>query len=130
LTGTPFPDTFAMPYVRRDAQGRIESLHRHPQPSATEFVEPGDPQLQALFGAQAEPETFEALDAAFVRVAEDLVELLLAKNLVTITDLPVEAQTKFLARRKLRDRLAGRAPQPFAASGFVDVIDDTAFGPL
>lgn len=119
-----------MPYVRRDAQGRIESLHRHPQPQATEFVDPGDPELQALFGEHAEPETFESLDASFVRVAEDLLELMLAKNLVTITDLPLEAQNKLLARRSVRDRLAGRTTQPFAASGFAEVIDDTAFGPL
>lgn len=119
-----------MPYVRRDAQGRIESLHRHPQPSATEFIEPGDPQLQALFGEHAEPETFEALDASFVRVAEDLLELMIAKNLLTITDLPIEAQNKLLSRRGLRDRLAGRPTQGYAASGFGEIIDDTAFGPL
>lgn len=119
-----------MPYVQRNAEGRIESVHRHPQPQATEFLEAGDRQLLAFFDGSGEPETFEGLDASFVRVAEDLVEVLLAKNLITITDLPPQAQAKYLARRGLRDQLAGRATQPFAASGFAEVIDDTAFGPL
>lgn len=119
-----------MPYVHRDALGRIESIHRQPQPGATEFLEPGDPQLQAFFGEDAQPQTFTDLDAAFVRVAEDLLEVLLAKNLVTITDLPPHAQAKLLARRAARDRLAGSVTLTFVASGFAEIIDDTAFGAL
>lgn len=119
-----------MPYVQRSADGRIESVHRHPQPHATEFLEAGDPQLLAFFDGSGEPETFDGLDAQFVRVAEDLLEVMLAKNLITITDLPPHAQAKYLNRRVYRDQQAGRTTTPFAASGFAEIIDDTAFGPL
>ena len=119
-----------MPYVQRNATGKIESVHRHPQPHATEFLEAGDPQLLAFFDGSSEPETFEGLDAQFVRVAEDLVEVLLAKNLITITDLPPEAQAKLFARKSFRERSAGQAPRLFGHSGFAEVIDDTGFGPL
>jgi hypothetical protein len=119
-----------MPYVQRNAQGQIESVHRHPGPNASEFIEFSDPQLQAFLGQTAEPESFERLDAGFVRVVEDLIDVLVAKNLILITDLPAEAQAKLFARKSFRDRAAGQAPRLFGASGFAEIIDDTGFGPL
>lgn len=119
-----------MPYVQRNAAGKIESVHRQPQPHATEFLAAGDPQLLAFFDGSGEAESFEGLDAQFVRVAEDLVEVLLAKNLIAITDLPPQAQAKYLNRRVYRDQQSGRTTTPFAATGFAEIIDDTAFGPL
>lgn len=119
-----------MPYVQRNALGQIESLHRHPEPHASEFLEFSDAEVQAFLGEASEPESFERLDADFVRVAEDVLMLLIAKNLVTVTDLPAQAQAKLFARQSFRDRIAGRASNTFAASGFAEVIDDTSFGPL
>lgn len=118
-----------MPYVQRNALGQIESVHRHPEPQASEFLEFADPELQVFLGQASEPESFGRLDAEFVRVAEDVLMLLIAKNVVTITDLPAQAQAKLFARQSFRDRIAGRATN-FAASGFAEVIDDTSFGPL
>lgn len=119
-----------MPYVQRDARGRIESMHRQPQANAVEFLEFTDPELQAFLGQASEPENFERLDAGFVRVVEDLIDVLLAKNLITITDLPAEAQAKLFARKSFRERSAGQAPRLFGNTGFAEVIDDTGFGPL
>jgi hypothetical protein len=119
-----------MPYVQRNIQGQIESVHRQPEPKAIEFLEFTDPELQAFLGLASEPENFERLDAGFVRVVEDLIDVLIAKNLITITDLPPQAQAKLFARKSFRERSAGQAPRLFGNSGFAEVIDDTGFGPL
>lgn len=41
-------------------------------------------------------------DQGMVRVLEDLIETLIAKNLIRFTDLPEAAQAKLLERRSLR----------------------------
>jgi len=119
-----------VPYIQRDARGRIESIHRQPQALASEFLEFGDAEVQAFLGQASEPENFDRLDAGFVRVVEDLIDVLLAKNLITITDLPAAAQAKLFARKSFRERVAGQAPRLFGNTGFAEVIDDTGFGPL
>jgi hypothetical protein len=119
-----------MPYVQRDLHGAIEAVHRRPQPQASEFLEASDPELLAFFADAREPENFARLDASFVRVSEDLIDVLIAKHLITITDLPPEAQAKLFARKSFRERSAGQAPRLFGSSGFAEVIDDTGFGPL
>jgi hypothetical protein len=119
-----------MPYIQRNVHGQIESVHRQPDLKASEFLEFSAPELQAFLGQASEPENFERLDAGFVRVVEDLIDVLIARNVITITDLPPQAQAKLFARKSFRDRMAGRAPRLFGNSGFAEVIDDTGFGPL
>ena len=119
-----------MPYVQRNAMGAIESVHRQPDSHASEFVEFAAPELQAFLGLASEPENFARLDASFVRVVEDLMDVLIARNVITITDLPPQVQAKLFARKSFRDRMAGRAPRLFGNSGFAEVIDDTGFGTL
>ena len=119
-----------MPYIQRNAQGKIESVHRKPNVDASEFLEFDAPELQAFLGQASEPESFERLDADFVRVVEDLLDMLIARNLITITDLPPQAQAKLFARKSFRDQQAGQAPRLFGNSGFASIIDDTGFGKL
>ena len=58
-----------MPYIRRNAEGRVDSLHRSADPG-TEFLPDGHPEVQAFVGGGTRPE-FDQLDADFVRVIED-----------------------------------------------------------
>jgi hypothetical protein len=49
----------------------------------------------------------QALDQAdrdFIRVIEDVVELLIDKGVFMFTELPPQAQAKILKRQRLRDR--------------------------
>ncbi len=48
-----------------------------------------------------------ATDAAMARVIEDLVDVLIAKGVITEADLPDPARQKIDARRQLRQRLGG-----------------------
>lgn len=94
-----------MPYVRRDPEGRLLSLHREAEAGAQEFVADDTPEVQAFVAALA-PDSFKALDADFVRVLEDLIDVLIAKHVINLTDLPGEAQDKLYARRTHRHSTA------------------------
>jgi hypothetical protein len=48
----------------------------------------------------------EQSDLEMIRVYEDLVDLLVSKNLVLLTDLPLPAQEKLLRRKRLRTMLS------------------------
>lgn len=120
-----------MPYVHRNAQGEIESLHRSATLDATEYLPQSAEEVQRFLGREAHADAYARLDADVVRVLEDLVGVLAAKGLLRVTDLPPAAQAKLFARQEYRDRQTEPAPlEPFAPSGFVDIIDDSAFAAL
>ncbi len=120
-----------MPYAHRNANGQIDSLHRSPTHDATEFVDNADMDLQRFLSDQAAPNGFGRLDAEFVRVLEDVIDVLLGNGALRVTDLPPAAQAKLLIRKDWRVGFGGLvARNDFAASGFVEVIDDSAFGDL
>jgi len=48
---------------------------------------------------------FATLDGAFVRVLEDVIDPLIEKGVLRLTDLPEEAQNKLAERKGLRRRL-------------------------
>ena len=112
-----------MPYIRRDSAGHIESLHRNPSAAATEFRSDADSEVQAFVGIGDEPQRdFTRLDADFVRVIEDVIDTLIGKNLLNITDLPAEAQAKLFARKSFRERVSKNSLRLFEPTGFRDVI--------
>jgi hypothetical protein len=100
-----------MPYIRRDADGQIASLHREPEPGAAEFLPDADPQVQAFVGRPVTEveDGFTRLDADFVRVVEDVIDVLIARHLINITDLPPEAYAKLCSRKGYRGRAQQRA---------------------
>src|SRR5207244_655857 len=70
------------------------------------------------------------LDASFVRVIEDVIDTLIVKNIINITDLPGEAQAKLFARKSFRERVVKNSLRLFSDSAYSTVIDDTNFGGL
>jgi hypothetical protein len=92
-------------HVFRDANGAIQSISREIRPG-DELLNENDPEIQRFLNAGAEP-SFNAADADFVRVLEDLIDTLIMKNVIHQTDLPAPAQKKLMARKGLRTRLHG-----------------------
>lgn len=93
-------------HVVRSADGSIQSLSRLQQPDS-EMLDEHNPEIQQFFNAgRAEP-TFDAADADFVRVIEDLIDTLIMKNVIRHTDLPEAAQRKLMLRKGLRNRMQG-----------------------
>lgn len=110
-----------MPYIRRNAQGEIESLHRE-HSEGGEFLDARHEQVQSFLGRTGEEGSFDRLDADFVRVIEDLIDTLLTRNILNITDLPAEAQHKLFARKSFRERSAKNSLQLFNHSGSDEVV--------
>jgi hypothetical protein len=110
-----------MPFVQRDTSGAISSLHRS-DPGAAEFLADDHPDVRAFVGAGPGDE-FERLDADFVRVIEDLIDTLIMKNVINITDLPDQAQAKLFARKSFRERVSKSSLRLFAPpTDFGDVV--------
>jgi hypothetical protein len=112
-----------MPYIRRNADASIESLHRHAEQDAQEFLDGDHAEVRAFVGrVTPDGEDFSSLDADFVRVIEDVIDALLSKNIINAIDLPAEAQAKLFARKSFRDRASRNALNLFAPHGSDDVI--------
>lgn len=101
-----------MPYVRRDATGRIVALTATAErdgdeqlaathPEVAEFLRGGPP-------TAVSPHTnLSESDIGMARVVEDLVDALVDRGLLMFTDLPSPAQSKLLERRRLRQAAKG-----------------------
>jgi len=102
-----------MPYVQRDSEGGISAVSIEKTASISEWIEPDVPELKDYLSrlASSAPEVAGALaesDHALVRVVDDLVNVLIEKNLMRFTDLPEAAQKKLMARQSLRQSLNSR----------------------
>jgi len=91
-------------HVSRNADGAIQTVSRQPQ-LGSEMLDENDPEIQGFF--KATTPAFNAADADFVRVLEDLIDTLILKNVIHQTDLPAAAQQKLMARKGLRNRIQG-----------------------
>ncbi|MCS2609025.1 tryptophan synthase subunit beta like protein [Halomonas dongshanensis] len=92
-----------MLYIKRNAQGEIVMLSKEPLDDANETIAPDSPEVFAFLAAQTgQSAQFIASDLAFVRVVEDMLEVLLEKGVLSFTDLPPAAQSKIMERKSLR----------------------------
>jgi hypothetical protein len=102
-----------MPYAKRNFFGQIESLHQSPAPGAEEAIDPANPEVRAFLGLSAEassdkpskaapapPADFDQMDADFVRVLEDIIDLLIVKNVITNSTMSAVIDT---ARDAIRE---------------------------
>lgn len=95
-----------MPFVKRDAVGNIIAVSQNATGDFSEEVHSDDPQLLTFVSCVSDDKHMMAkTDLDFVRVVEDLVELLVAKNYIRFTDLPVKAQEKMRKRKTLRGQM-------------------------
>lgn len=104
-----------MPYVLLNPDGQISSLHRDPQPGA-DFLASDDARVRAFLDDGGEPaRQFASLDADLVRVLEDLIDALIQRNVLMVTDLPLEAQQKLFNRKNVRDQMKNYSLQLFGS---------------
>jgi len=99
-----------MPYVQRNRDGEITAISTMQSDVHCEWIDPDAPQLKNYLNqlTGTAPEVTSALvesDHALVRVVDDLVNVLIEKNLMRFTDLPEAAQQKLMARQSLRQSL-------------------------
>lgn len=103
-----------MLYVRRDQDRKIIALLNAPEGGATEKISPQDPEVlefvQRGKSAETPSEFLSYTDNHLARVVEDLIDLLIDKNLIMLTELPADAQAKLSIRQKARRKLHQDAP--------------------
>ena len=111
-----------MPFVIRDASGNVSGVLKHGD-VGSESMSADHPEVRAFLSGLALPEEgFGRLDAEFVRVLEDVIETLISRNLITITDLPESAQAKLFARKSFREQGGRSALQLFQHTEGGDII--------
>ena len=95
-----------MPFVKRDHSGDIVVISDSSTEDVLEELAPDSPELHAFLariGGETNP--LETSDLKFIRAIEDLIDLLISKNVIRITDLPVAVQSKLMERRSMRKTL-------------------------
>lgn len=117
-----------MPFVVRNSEGEIASLHREAPHEGAELLSAEHPEVQTFLGGTGSE--FGRLDADFVRVIEDVIDTLITRNVINITDLPDQAQAKLFARKSYRERSGRNALRLFEDGSVADLIDDTQLGEL
>ena len=100
-----------MPYVIRDADGKIVQVSDRPLTGAAERVADDAAELLA-FRVSQDADSIEALrrqlahsDSGMARLVEDLIDVLIAKGVIKFTDLPAAAGAKYMERLSTRERL-------------------------
>lgn len=94
-----------MPYIKRDEQGRIVMIDLEPGEGLLEVSANSPEMIEFMKGMGMEQGSLQQSDMRLVRVLEDLVDLLIARDVIRFTDLPQAAQEKLLERRSMRQSL-------------------------
>jgi hypothetical protein len=96
-----------MAFVKRDETGAIEAITIAPTGDRPEVVDPTASEvITFLFGGEMPEDSQEswiAADLSLARVVEDVVDVLIRKKLIEITDFPIPAQQKLISRRGKRN---------------------------
>ena len=90
-----------MPFIVRDQAGAIVQL----RDSGDEWLDVDHPEVTVFLQQLSSDKARQALSATdndMVRVIDDLVDLLVANQVLIFTELPERVQTKLLARKQLR----------------------------
>lgn len=108
---TTLKESVNMPFVKRSSTGDIIAVSHEKNEGFEEELDHSDPVLISFVegfsdGKAIEQATLTQSDLDFVRVVEDLVEVLVAKNYILFTDLPDKAQEKMNRRQALRGKMS------------------------
>ncbi len=103
-----------MAFVKRDESGEIVAVSREPVDGFDEAVDDADPALRVFLTQIGQSSDLAQSDLEFIRVLDDLINVLLDKNVLLFTELPEQAQAKIAERNRLRS----------LRSGALDLLDD------
>lgn len=93
-----------MPYVTRNSEGEINGLHEHRRTDADDELSFDHPEVSQFL--ERAKNQLQTSDAETIRIIEDLVDLLIQKKLILLTDLPEAAQQKLMQRQYMRNELS------------------------
>lgn len=100
-----------MYYIERDDEGRITRVESMPFAGVVEHYAEDTEEIKEWLHVQtmrkAMLQRLQQSDLEMVRVLEDLIEVLMRKGIISITDLPYAAQNKLINRTQARLTLSG-----------------------
>ena len=100
-----------MPYVIRDAAGKISGIFEQAEVGVGEEIAANDPEVtrflveQGLSTPDSARQVLQSSDLKMIRLVDDLIDLMIEKDLIKFTDLPPVAGEKYLQRQVARKRL-------------------------
>ncbi|PZW49208.1 tryptophan synthase subunit beta [Pseudomonas sp. URMO17WK12:I2] len=97
-------------YVKRNAEGELLRVQPEPFEGMNGELPADSEEARSWFSNQNVESSLLQLkqsDLDMIRVLEDLIDLLIKKGVVRITDLPDAAQSKLMGRSRARDALGG-----------------------
>ncbi len=98
-----------MLYVERDEKKSIIAIHSSPQPMANEQKSIMDEEILAFLDDSLDTQPWMHLlsltDIGVIRILEDLIDILINKNIIMITDLPENARQKISERKTVRQKI-------------------------
>jgi len=101
-----------MLYVERTGDGKIIALHSSPHPNAGEQKSIMDEEildfLHKTISADSRKLLLSLSDMGIIRLLEDLIDLLIQKNVIFFTELPEQAQERITERKRIREKMASQ----------------------
>lgn len=96
-----------MLYIKRDSDYQIVAIFNKPQADAQEPTSLENPDVIEFLSSCESAQQVQLLqsDLQLIRVIEDLVQILLDKNIISITDFPTTVIEKLVERRGIRSKI-------------------------
>ncbi|KAB0493609.1 tryptophan synthase subunit beta [Pseudomonas vancouverensis] len=97
-------------YVQRDAQGQLLRVEAQAYAEATETLPADHPEIKDWLAERKLASNLKRLkqsDPEMIRVLDDLIQVLIDKGVIRVTDLPAAAQAKLMDRSQAREALGG-----------------------
>ena len=99
-------------YIERSADGKIIGLRKEPGPNSAEVKSLSDQEVVEFLEQNLESDKLKILlsqtDMSFIRLLEDLIDLLMKKNIVILTEFPEKAQEKLIGRKRIREKISSQ----------------------
>jgi len=97
-------------YVQRDADGQLVRVEAQAYAEYTETLPADHPDLKDWVASTKLASNLKRLrqsDPEMIRVLDDLIQVLIDKGVIRVTDLPAAAQAKLMDRSQAREALGG-----------------------
>lgn len=94
-----------MAYILRNAQGNIIAVSAENLDGDWQYIaEDANEYMEYLENSLAKNSKFRESDIQLARVLEDLISMLIERNLIRFTDFPAAAQKRLIDRQTLRKK--------------------------
>jgi hypothetical protein len=109
-----------MLFVERNKQGKIIAVRANAEKGATEHKTMLDEEIVEFLSQGTTSGSWLQIlsqsDVGIIRILEDIIDLLVEKNIIMFTELPEDAQTKLRERKMIRTKMGD---EPFMVDGII-----------